>query len=301
MNDELSRRHLYFFLLVLGSCFVFWIPLRNLIRFSLTRDYGSHILLIAPISAYLIYVQRREVFSKAQFHFFAGSSLFLGGLILGWMGYVKSHASNDFLSVEILGLVVLWIAAFILFYGTLAYRAAQFPLLFLLLLVPIPDFLIDRAVFLLQAGSATVAYGLFRLLNVPVFEQGFILRLPTLTIEVAKECSGIRSSIVLLITILLVAQFVLQSAWRKWLLVLSIIPIVVFKNAVRIVTISMLTMYVSRRFLHGWLHTSGGIVFYLLGLLALFPILALLKRGESHVVKTKISVPAQRSGLSPGV
>src|SRR5579864_7571557 len=101
MNDELSRRHLYFFLLVLGSCFVFWIPLRNLIRFSLTRDYGSHILLIAPISAYLIYVQRREVFSKAQFHFFVGSSLFLGGLILGWMGYVKSHASNDFLSVEI--------------------------------------------------------------------------------------------------------------------------------------------------------------------------------------------------------
>src|SRR5579864_876355 len=101
MNGDLSRRHLYFCLFVLGSCFVFWIPLRNLIRFSLTRDYASHILLIAPISAYLIYVQRREVFSKAQFHFFAGSSLFLGGLILGWMGYVKSHASNDFLSVEI--------------------------------------------------------------------------------------------------------------------------------------------------------------------------------------------------------
>jgi hypothetical protein len=55
----------------------------------------------------------------------------------------------------------------------------------------------------------------------------------------------------------------------------------------------MLTMYVSRRFLHGWLHTSGGIVFYLLGLLALLPILVLLKRGES---RDRLSVSSQAEG-----
>jgi exosortase/archaeosortase family protein len=94
-----------------------------------------------------------------------------------------------------------------------------------------------------------------------VLKQGFILRLPTLDIEVAKQCSGIRSSLALLITVLIVGNFVLRSAWRKALLVLSILPILIFKNGVRIVAVSLLSIYVNRRFLHEWLHTSGGIVF----------------------------------------
>ena len=64
--------------------------------------------------------------------------------------------------------------------ATRAFTRARFPLLFLLFLVPIPDFLLDKVVFLLQAGSAAVAYWLLRLLNVPVFQQGFTLQLPTL-------------------------------------------------------------------------------------------------------------------------
>lgn len=138
----------------------------------------------------------------------------------------------------------------------------------------------DKAIFLLQAGSAIVATWLFRFLKVPALREGFILHLPTLDLEVATECSGIRSSVVLLITTLLVGQFGLRSFWAKSLLVLSVVPVVILKNGVRIVTIALLTMYVDRRFLHGWLHRSGGIVFYLLGLLALVPVLMLLKRTE---------------------
>ena len=67
----------------------------------------------------------------------------------------------------------------------------RFALLFLLLLVPIPDFVIEKIVFSLQAGSAAVAYWLLRILNVPVFKEKFLLLLPTLGVEVAKECSGI--------------------------------------------------------------------------------------------------------------
>jgi exosortase/archaeosortase family protein len=64
------------------------------------------------------------------------------------------------------------------------------------------------------------------------------------------------------------------------LLVVAIIPILVFKNGVRIVSIYLLAAYVNPAFLHGWLHTSGGVVFYLLGLLALVPVAVLLRRWE---------------------
>ncbi len=279
-GSKLFRRHLYFLTFVLGSLFVFRTPVRQLISFSLTHDYGSHIVLIGPASAYLIYLKRRQVFSKVQTNVFTGSSLFLAGAIAWLAAHHYSPLHSDYVSLEIAAIIVLWISGFILCYGSQAFRAARFPLLFLLLLIPIPNFLLDKTIFLLQAGSAAVAYWLLRVLNVPVLKEGFVLLLPTLKLEVAKECSGIRSSLALLITTLLAGEFVLHSVWKKSLLVLSTIPILIVKNGVRIVIVSLLTIYVDRGFLHGWLHTSGGMVFYLLGLLILIPIMIVLKRWE---------------------
>ena len=294
---SLSKQHLYFLFFVLACCVAFWTSLRSLILFSLSEDYGSHIILIAPISVYLIYRNRDQIFSRLTPGLLPGILLFLTGTVLAWAGYLYLQVHSGLLSVETLALIVLWISGFILCYGTHAFRIARFPLLFLLLMVPVPDFLLDRVIFFLQAGSATVAYWIFRTLNIPVLGDGFILRLPTLDLEVAKECSGIRSSTVLLITTLLVGEFALRSAWRKSLLVLSIVPIVILKNGVRIVSIALLTLYVNRKFLHGWLHQSGGMVFYLLGLLTLVPILMLLRRGE---INRTVSEPTATQTGSPG-
>jgi exosortase len=282
--SQLLRRHLSFLLFVTGSLLVFWKPLSGLISFSLTHDYGSHIILVAPASAYIVYLKRREIFSKLQSGLLAGSMLFLAGVIFYWFSHRRAltFLPSDYESAEILAIVILWISGFILAYGTRAFARARFPLLFLLFLVPIPDFWLRKAVFLLQAGSAEVAYWLLRLLNVPVFKQGFTLQLPTLTVEVAEQCSGIRSSLAMLITTLLVGEFVLRSAWRKSVLVASIVPILILKNGVRIVAVCLLTIYVDRGFFHGWLHTSGGIVFYVLGLVILIPILLALRNAEKR-------------------
>jgi exosortase len=154
--------------------------------------------------------------------------------------------------------------------------------------VPLPEFVVRKAIFALQAGSSDVAYGLLRMLSIPVLKDGFVLLLPRIDLEVAKECSGIRSSLALLVTLLVAGQFILRSPWRKLLLVLASVPLLVIKNGIRIVTIYMLTTYVNPGFLHGKLHTSGGILFYLLGLLALIPVVILLRRGENEGHKTSV-------------
>jgi exosortase len=279
---ELVRRHLSFAFFLIGSVAVFWMPLKNLFSFSLTQDYASHIILIAPVSAYLIYLKRREIFSTVQAGLLAGSVLFLTGTILWWLAekYATSQLRDNQLSVVTLGIVLIWMSGFIFCYGTHAFAMGRFPLLFLLLLVPIPEIAIEKIIFFLQAGSTAVAYGLLRLFSVPVFKQGFILQLPTLDIEVAKQCSGIRSSLALVITTVLLGEFALRSPWKKALLVLSIVPILIVKNGARIVAVSLLSIYVNRAFLHGWLHTSGGIVFYLLGLVILIPIVVALRKSE---------------------
>src|SRR2546429_9584204 len=85
-RNKSSRPHFYFWLFVTGSCLAFWAPVRNLITFSLTHDYGSHILLIVPLSISLIYLRHHQIGSdvhaalKRKETIIAGSSLFLLGL-----------------------------------------------------------------------------------------------------------------------------------------------------------------------------------------------------------------------------
>lgn len=101
---------------------------------------------------------------------------------------------------------------------------AAFPLLFLLLLVPLPNRALDWTIHLLQEGSTYVAHFLFNAVGVPVLRQGFILTLPGVVIEVANECSGIRSSIALFITCLLAAHLYLRSPWKILVLCLLVFP-----------------------------------------------------------------------------
>jgi len=68
------------------------------------------------------------------------------------------------------------------------------------------------------------------------------------------------------------------------LLALSVVPIAVFKNAVRIVTLSVLSIYVNPSFLTGNLHHRGGIVFFLLALGLIFGLTELLRRLEARHV-----------------
>lgn len=268
----------------MASVAAFWKPLSSVVNFSFHQDYASHIVLVIPISAYFIYRKHTEIFSTVQTAPLPGILLFLTGIICLFLASTlrASPFHNNELSLVTLAIVVIWVSAFIFFYGARAFYRALFPLLFLLLLVPIPEIAVDKIIALLQAGSAQVAYGLLRLLSIPVLKQGFILRMPNLDIEVAKECSGIRSSLALLVTALVLGELVLRSAWKKALWVLSIIPILIFKNGVRIVTLCLLTLYVDPGFLHGWLHTSGGILFYLLGFAILLPLLNALRKSERH-------------------
>ena len=66
------------------------------------------------------------------------------------------------------------------------------------------------------------------------------------------------------------------------MLVLLVIPITMFKNGIRITTLSLLGVYVDRGFLTSSLHTDGGILFFILALCLMAPILFLLRRGEKR-------------------
>ena len=147
-------------------------------------------------------------------------------------------------------------------------------------MVPIPDLLLDAPVSFVRQGSTEVCALILNLLGVPFLRDGFEFTLQSLQIEVAKECSGIHSTLALLIVGLVAGHLFLPPLWKKSLLILFVFPVVCITNGLRIAGLTLLTIYVDPRFMHSNLHRDGGIGFFLLALLLLFAVLCILRRGR---------------------
>ena len=119
------------------------------------------------------------------------------------------------------------------------------------------------------------------MIGVPLLRDGFVFQLPGINIEVAEQCSGIRSTLALFITSIIAGHLLLKTSWKKVILSLAVFPIAVVKNGARIVTLSMLGSYVDERFItQSLLHSRGGIPFFILALALFVPILWVLRRSE---------------------
>ena len=294
-----SPRNILFLLLVIVSLFVCWIPLRTLVHYSLWGDHPydkySYTMAIPFISVALVFFERGKIFTRVQYCIRTGVILLLTGLVLSWsagLALPQLGAANS-LSARILALVIFWLAGFILCYGTRAFRAGAFPLLFLLLTVPIPDWLLDKPITAVQYGSTEVCSLLFSLAGVPVLRNGLEFSLANTFIQVAKECSGIHSTLAIVIISLIAGHLFLPSIWKKVVLVLFALPIVCVTNGLRIAGLTLLAEYVDASFLHGSLHRKGGMGFFLLALGFLFAILQLLRRGQGRM-SPRVNSPQSR-------
>jgi exosortase len=257
-------------------------PLYALFRLSLSFDFYSHILVVPLIGAALFYAQRKAIFrdfdgtSQRGFRLLVPSAFLAAGVIRLANPVFLAHS----LAVSILAFVALLWTGFLYSYGRRTFGAALFPLLFLLLMIPPPPAWFDAITLWLQEWSAEATSWFFYLSGTPVLRRGLIFDLPGVSIEVARECSGIRSSIALGITCLAGSYLLLQRGWARAALLLAVVPIAILKNGIRIATLSLLAIHVDESFLFGRLHRDGGVVFFAIGLAMLICIVRSLQKFE---------------------
>jgi exosortase len=265
-----------------------WQALLATFALAWSDDQYTHILLILPVFATLIYLDRDILRPMSTLSVPLGSVLVISAvLIFAFVRWRLGALTSDVrLSISMLALVIWWIGAFVVCFGIRASRALLFPLCFLFGVVPVPQVLLNEIVWRLQQGSALAAYSLFAGFGIPVVQDGVILTIPGLSVEVAKECSSIRSSSMLLVTTLVLAQLFLRSPWRKALVVAITVPLSIAKNGLRIFTIAMLATRIDPGFLTGKLHHQGGSVFFAIALAAVFGLIWILRRAEREVART---------------
>ena len=284
IKESLNKRTLLFLACSVAAFLMFYKPLGELTRFSLQSMYYSHIWLIPLVSGFFMITERKKIFQNVAYSFRCGAPLMIAGIMVYILSRNLQGALNlnDYSALTTFAAILCINGVFLICFGLQAFKASVFPLLFLIFMVPIPTFLMDRIIDLLLVGSTAMTELLFKITGAPYIREGATFYLPGISIEVAKVCSGIRSSLALFITMVIAAHLFLKTTWKKIVMFLIIYPITVFKNGVRIVTISLLATYVDERFLtKSWLHHSGGFVFFIPSLIFLAFILWLLRRSES--------------------
>jgi exosortase len=275
-----------------------YLSIKALYYSSSKREYYSHIVLIPLVSMYLLYQERRAILKDSRgqyaprYDWKVGAPLLLVGALLFFGGqfFEVQLNQNDITAVIALSGVVFIHGAFILCYGMQAFKATLFPLLFLIFMIPIPSAVMDGIIYALQVGSTEFTNVLLMASGVPFLRDGFVFHLPSISVDVAPQCSGIRSGLALFITATVAGHLFLETGWKKVVLTLAALPIAMFKNGIRIVSLTLLGAYVDPRILQSSLHREGGIPFFIVALVLLAPILFVLRKSEKKVQGQRIQV-----------
>ena len=271
----------------------------DLFKYALNSELHSHIILVPFISGYLIGIQRAQLPTVYRSCVTAGGLAAFFGLVL--IAIVKLPAiaftilsRNDQFAVLTVALVSLLVAGGFFFLGRSLMAAVAFPISFLVFMVPLPDAMAESLERGSQLASAEAANALFILFGVPFLRDGLVYRLPNIAIEVAHECSGIRSSWVLFMTSVLGAHMFLRTSWRRALVALAVIPLGILRNGIRILVIAVLCVEIGPEMIDSFLHRRGGPLFFALSLVPLFGLLWWLRTIEGRTTQETRAAAANK-------
>lgn len=249
--------------------------------YSLENTLYSHVILIPCVSAYFIFLRKEGLAADAGgTAWLAIFPLLAAGASLYYrLAGQPATAENAMAGVAFAYVALVWACAA----ATLSLRNLKrlaFPLLFLLFIIPFPTRVEAGIETVLQYGSAECAYWMYSIANTTLFRDGLVFNLPGISLQVAPECSGIRSSLVLFITSIVGGQLFLNSKVNRLALAVFVLPLALLRNGFRVFVLGELCVYVGPHMIDSAIHHQGGPIFFLLSLIPFFAFVWLLMRLE---------------------
>jgi len=219
----------------------------------------SHGFLVAPLALYFAW-ERLPQLKRAP-------------IDPTWWGVVPLLAGALFLMLGRLGVelmsmriafVLTLIGILLLTLGRSPSRILAFPLLFLFLMVPLPQSLVNVIAFPLQLSAANLAVASLHTLGIPALLEGNIIHLADTQLFVAEACSGLRSLMALGTLGVVFAYFFRKNPIERVVLIASTIPIAILVNAFRVALTGYLTHRYGSAAAEGAIHQLEG--FFTFGL-----------------------------------
>ncbi len=241
-------------------------------RWGAKDTYYSHGYLVPFISAFIVWLKRKELAKLSIKPEISGWILFVLGLLIHAIGtrFRVSFASGFSLVIVLVGMVLLLL-------GKDWLKKLSFPISFLLFMIPLPSVLIASMSFKLKIFAAQASTVILRSIGIPAMREGSLIRTLHARLMVEDPCSGIRSLIALIALGALAAYFSDMSRIKKTLLFLSSIPIAVGTNIIRIVSLAAVSEIYGEKYATGIFHDTMGILVFIFAFLGLMLVQKLLE------------------------
>jgi exosortase D (VPLPA-CTERM-specific) len=253
------------------SLWPFWDGLSRMWGWWIDAPEYSHGLLIPPVAAFLIWQQKDRLERMP----FTGSLwglvlIVVGGalLVLGQLGTVYTVVQYAYV-ITLFGLILS-------FLGWPAFRLIAIPLMILLFMIPLPQFVLANLSTKLQLLSSQIGVFVIRMFDISVFLEGNVIDLGGYKLQVADACSGLRYLFPLMTLGFLMAYFYKGALWKRIALFLSSVPITILMNSIRIGVIGVMVEYWGIDMADGFLHEFQGWTVFMVGMVLLFGEIAVL-------------------------
>lgn len=265
-NSETSYWPLVYVLLAISiAIFIFSDGLSHMLL-DWERDEYSHGYIIPLISLFLL-LQKLPALSAVK-----PTKQIVGLFIIafGIFFYVLGELSALYTIIQY-GFVIVLVGVTVSLLGIRGALVVSAPVLYLIFMIPLPNFLYFNLSSQLQLISSAIGVFILRLFDISVHLEGNIIDLGNLRLQVVDACSGLRYLFPLMSFGFLVAYIYRAPRWKKAIIFLSTIPITILMNSFRIAVIGVTVGFWGAAAAEGFLHDFEGWVIFLacLGLLAI--------------------------------
>jgi exosortase len=263
--------------------YVYYPILYNMfLNWRFNPDY-SHGLLVVPLSLYFAYgktPQLRKAKIEGSWWGVAILAVGVASLCVGVLGGLLTALRSGYV-FALMGLVLLLA-------GRRIFKILLFPMMFLFLMVPLPQSLVNIIAFPLQLIAAGWAVGSLQSFGIPALLEGNIIHLAHTQLFVAEACSGLRSLMALLTLGVVLAQFFRAGRmFQQSVLVASTIPIAIVVNAVRVAITGVLAHNFGRETATGVIHEFQGLITFSMAFILLLGEARLLNFGAIMIERMR--------------
>lgn len=233
--------------------FIYYEGLEYMVELWSTREEYGHGYIIPFITLFLIW-QKSDKLESIKFN---GSWLGVIVTLLGLFLYYAGELSSLYTIIQYAFVLTIFGITLSLM-GREPLKLIFVPLLILLFMIPLPNFIFNNLSSQLQLISSEIGVAVIRLFDISVFLEGNVIDLGVYKLQVVEACSGLNYLFPLMTLAFISAYFFTGSFWKKATIFLSSIPITIFMNSFRIGVIGVTVEYWGPEMAEGFLHDFEG-------------------------------------------
>jgi exosortase len=234
-----------------------------------TTEQGGHGPIVLATGLWLLWRELKNSPAERKPGNVLVGSLAVGALLLI---YAISRITG-ILEIEALAMYGAFIMGAYLLFGGKLVRSIWFPLLYLALTLPPPDSVVAAVTQPIKIAISQWAVSLLYALGYPIGSSGVTIQIAQYELLVAAACAGLNSIISLGAICLFYGYLRHRTNFAAFAVIaLSVIPIAVFSNFIRVIILILITYYLGESAAQGFLHDFAGLTMFAVALFTVFVI-----------------------------